>query len=73
MPHAEAVAAVVAHEVGHAMELTSPGPGVVCGPRGCHCLDPSCVMNDGHGGCPQPGKALCARCRPATRRDLLQR
>jgi len=69
MPHADAIAAVIAHELGHARGIPPPGDGTTCTGRGCHCDDASCLMNDGHGGCPQPGEQLCARCRGATPRD----
>ena len=63
MPHADAVVAVAAHELGHLLELTEPGEGIDCDARGCHCTDDTCLMNDDRGGCPQPDEALCARCR----------
>ncbi len=62
MPHVDAVSAVAAHELGHALELTVAGDDVTCDGRGCHCDEERCLMNDDRGGCPQPGEALCSRC-----------
>lgn len=62
MPVDELVARVAAHELGHLMEITQDEPGVTCDRRGCHCEDPSCLMADERGGCPQPGVQLCASC-----------
>ncbi len=62
MPHVDAVSAVAAHELGHALDLTVAGADVTCDGRGCHCDDERCLMNDDRGGCPKPGEALCSRC-----------